>query len=162
MYLPLMYIKFLIATCPDNISNKLLKESSVPIAEPLSHLFNVQLEAARIATGCKSHTSHRQLYSELAWIKLSDRRESNKLKKLYCITRFKTPQYLIDTLENRKLIIVIQLGRHLPNQSLFLNAKIEITKSSFFHPPLDPGIHLIINGATLEVEKDESLNIFLI
>ncbi len=41
----------------------------------------VQLEAARITTGCKSHTSHRQLYSELGWIKLSDRRESNKLKK---------------------------------------------------------------------------------
>ncbi len=65
-------------------------------------LIVVQLEAARIATGCKSHTSHRQLYSELGWMKLSDRRESNKLKKLYCITRFKTPQYLIDTLEEMK------------------------------------------------------------
>ncbi len=65
-------------------------------------LENVQLEAARIATGCKSHTSHGQLYSELGWIKLSDHRESNKLKKLYCITRFKTPQYLIDTLEEMK------------------------------------------------------------
>ncbi len=65
-------------------------------------LENVQLEAARIATGCKSHTSHRQLYSELGWIKLSGRRESNKLKKLYCINRFKTPQYLIDTLEEMK------------------------------------------------------------
>ncbi len=43
-------------------------------------LENVQLEAARIATGGKSHTSHRQLYSKLGWIKLSDCRESNKLK----------------------------------------------------------------------------------
>ncbi len=28
-------------------------------------LENVQLEIARIGTGCKSHTSHEQLYSEL-------------------------------------------------------------------------------------------------
>ncbi len=31
------------ATCPDNISYKLLKEASVAIAEPLSHLFNFSL-----------------------------------------------------------------------------------------------------------------------
>ncbi len=31
------------ATGPDNISNKLLKEASVPIAEPLSYLFNFSL-----------------------------------------------------------------------------------------------------------------------
>ncbi len=60
-------------------------------------LENVQLEAARIETGCKSHTSHKQLYIELGWMKLSDHRESKTLKKLYCITRFNTPQYLIDT-----------------------------------------------------------------
>ncbi len=65
-------------------------------------LRNVQLEAARIVTGCKRHTSHSQLYSELGWIKLSDCRESNKLKKLYCISRFKTPQYLTDTVEEMK------------------------------------------------------------
>ncbi len=34
------------ATSPDNISNKLLKEASVPIAEPLSHLFNFFLSLA--------------------------------------------------------------------------------------------------------------------
>jgi hypothetical protein len=45
-------------------------------------LENVQLEAARIATGCKSHTSHGQLYAELGWIKLSELRKSNKLKKI--------------------------------------------------------------------------------
>ncbi len=39
---------------------------------------NVQLEAVWIAKGCKSHTSHRQLYSELGWIKLSDCTERNK------------------------------------------------------------------------------------
>ncbi len=31
------------ATGPDNISNKLLREASVPIAEPLSHLSNFSL-----------------------------------------------------------------------------------------------------------------------
>ncbi len=68
----------------------------------LGKLENVQLEAARIATGCKSHASHKQLYIKLGWMKLSDIRESKKLKKLYCITRFNTPQYLIDTLEEMK------------------------------------------------------------
>ncbi len=38
------------------------------------------LEAAQIATGCKSHTSHKELYTELGWMKLSDCRKSNKLK----------------------------------------------------------------------------------
>ncbi len=65
-------------------------------------LENGQLEAALIVTGCKSHTSHKQLYIELGWMKLSDCREGKKLKKLYCITRFNTPQYQIDTLEEKK------------------------------------------------------------
>ncbi len=54
-------------------------------------LENVQLEAAQIAIGCESNTSQWQLYTELGWIKLSDCRESNKLKQLYYITRFMTP-----------------------------------------------------------------------
>ncbi len=68
-------------------------------------LENVQLEAAQIATGCKNHTSHKQLYIELGWMKLSDHRENKKLKKPYCITRFNTRQYLIDTLEEMKIYL---------------------------------------------------------
>ncbi len=95
-------------------------------------LENVQLEAAWIATGCKSHTCHTQLYSELGWIKLSDCRESNKLKTLYCITRFKTRQYLIDTLEEMKTYHSHSTRAALTQSIPMPKCKNEITKKSFF------------------------------
>ncbi len=91
-------------------------------------LANVQLESAWIATGCKSHTSHRQLYSELGWIKLSDCRKSNKIKNLYCITRFKTPQYLIETLEEMKIYHSHSTRSALTQSNPMPKCKNEITK----------------------------------
>ncbi len=62
---------------------------------------NVQLvPAAKIATGCESHTSHGQLYTEVGWIKLSDHREENCIA--YHINQPPPPtppQYLNDILQ---------------------------------------------------------------
>ncbi len=96
-------------------------------------LENVQLEAARIGTGCKSHTSHKQLYIELGWMKLSDRRENKKLKKLYCITRFNTPQYIIDTFEEMKTYHSYSTRAATSTHTILMpKCKKEITKKSFF------------------------------
>ncbi len=53
-----------------------------------------QLEAAHIVTGCKSRTSHYQLYAELGWTKLSQGRELNNIKTIYAIVQYKSPIYL--------------------------------------------------------------------
>ena len=57
-------------------------------------LENVQLEAARIATGGKRCTSHSALYNELGWQTLETRRKINKLIKMYNVVNKKAPKYL--------------------------------------------------------------------
>ncbi len=45
----------------------------------------IQLEAARTATGAKWQSSHATLYFELGWISLYDKRKMDKMCKLYTI-----------------------------------------------------------------------------
>ncbi len=61
-----------------------------------------------------------------------DHRESNKLRKLYCITRFKTPQYLIDTLEEMKTYHSYSTQAALTQSIPMPKCKKEITKKSIF------------------------------
>ncbi len=74
-------------------------------------------------------------------MKLSDCRESQKLKKLYYITRFNTPQYLIDKLEEMKTNHIHLTQTASTHTIPMPKCKNEITKTSFFHQLLDPGIH---------------------
>ncbi len=60
----------------------------------------IQLEAARTATGAKRRSSHAALYFELGWISLYDRRKMHKMCKLYTILNHLTPKYLSDTLQS--------------------------------------------------------------
>ncbi len=65
-------------------------------------------------------------------MKLSDHRESKKLKTLYCITRFNTPQYLIDTLEEMKTYHSHSTQAASTHTIPMPKFKKEITKKSFF------------------------------
>ncbi len=77
-------------------------------------------------------------------MKLSDGRENKTLKKLYCITTFNTPQYLIDTLEDIKTYHSHSTQAASTNTIPMSKCKKQITKKYFFHQLLDPGIHLIL------------------
>ncbi len=60
----------------------------------------IQLEAARTATGAKQGSSHAALYFELGWISLYDRRKMHKMCKLHTILNHLTPKYLSDALQS--------------------------------------------------------------
>ncbi len=64
--------------------------------EDSDKLENLQLEAARTVTGTKLRTSHIELYKELGWISLSDRRKISKLVLFHKVIRLKTPVYLFN------------------------------------------------------------------
>jgi hypothetical protein len=63
-------------------------------AEDSSRIENVQLEAARIATGAKRGTSHTALYNETGWAPLAQRRQLHKLKKMHQVITLGTPSHL--------------------------------------------------------------------
>ncbi len=65
-------------------------------------LENVQLKAAWIATCCKATLAISNfILNFVGWNYLTAEKATN-WKKLYCITTFNTPQYLIDILEEMK------------------------------------------------------------
>ncbi len=59
--------------------------------EDTTKLEKVQLEAARIVTGTKFRTSSNDLYLELWCLTLKNRRQFNKLSKLFTITKNQYP-----------------------------------------------------------------------
>ena len=63
----------------------------------------VQLEAARIVTGAKRCTSHDNMYCELGWQTLSQRRQVCKLIKMHEIVNNKAPKYLVNVVNNFKI-----------------------------------------------------------
>ena len=63
----------------------------------------VQLEGARIVTGAKRCTSHDNMYRELGWQTLSQRRQINKLVKMHAIVNKCAPNYLVNTLNQFKI-----------------------------------------------------------
>ncbi len=64
-------------------------------------------------------------------MKFSDCRENKKMKKLYSITRFDTPQYLIDTLEEMKTYHSHSTLAASTHTIPMPKCKKEITKESF-------------------------------
>ncbi len=72
-------------------------------------------------------------------MKLSDLRENKKLKKLYCITRFNTPQYLIDTKEEMKTYDSHSTRAASTHTIPMPKCKKEITKQSFFPSTIRSG-----------------------
>ena len=61
-------------------------------------LEQLQLEAARIATGLTTYASLSSLYAESGWEKLNIRRKIRKLSLFYNIVKGDTPDYLSDLL----------------------------------------------------------------
>ena len=55
---------------------------------------NVQLEASRIVTGGTRLVSLNNLYMEIGWEKLKDRREKHKLVQFYKMTKNLTSHYI--------------------------------------------------------------------
>ena len=60
----------------------------------INKLENVQVEAARIVTGDIRFASLSNLYIELGWEKLKDRRERHRAIQFYKMSNNLTPQYL--------------------------------------------------------------------
>ena len=61
-------------------------------------LENIQIRAAQIVSGAKRYTSHAELYNELGWVTLADRRKQHKLVFFHKLFYSKSPQYLYDLL----------------------------------------------------------------
>jgi len=57
-------------------------------------LEEVQLKAARLATGAKKRTSHGALYRELGWTPLKDRRAMFKLIKMFNVVKHSVPFHI--------------------------------------------------------------------
>ena len=58
------------------------------------NLEKVQIEAARIVTGCTKLVSLRELYKETGWDTLDIRRSNQKLLLMYKMNNNLTPDYL--------------------------------------------------------------------
>ena len=100
--------------------------------EDAQKLEDVQLEAARIVTGCKSHTSHRELYHELGWQTLSQRRDVHKLVKLYCIIKYESPKYLSNIVHELRFQHNHDTRAASTNQICLPKCKKEVYKKSYF------------------------------
>ena len=61
-------------------------------------LENIQIQAARIVTGCFKGTSVTNMYNDLAWEPLTVRRKKQKLIKFHDITFGRAPEYLRNNL----------------------------------------------------------------
>ena len=59
-------------------------------------LKKIQIEAARIVTGITRSASTLDLYKEIGWLTLDNRRKYQKLVHIYKIVNGHTPQYLND------------------------------------------------------------------
>lgn len=79
----------------------------------LDKLESVHNEAARIITGTKFRTSHKDVRAELGWTTLKKRRLTNKLILLYKILHTKEPSYLYDIIPKRINVRDARLGNIL-------------------------------------------------
>ena len=73
-------------------------DSSISLHPLMERLEKVQYQAALAITGCWQGTSRNQIYEELGWENLSDRRWSRRLLQLYKIRNNMTPSYLKNNL----------------------------------------------------------------
>lgn len=67
----------------------------------VNRLENIQIRAAHIVSGGKRRTSHADLYSELGWTKLSERRKNHKVILLHELLLKQTPSHLFQLLPPR-------------------------------------------------------------
>ena len=66
-----------------------------------TRLEDMQLRFARAVTGAKRGTSHQNIYNEICWPLLSERRKNCKLKFMYKVMHHGAPPYLTDLIPNR-------------------------------------------------------------
>ena len=94
-----------------------------------NRLEKVQTEAARIVTGLTRSVRLENLYTEVGWVPLSQRRMENKLLTLYKIIQGIAPNYLYDLLPP---LVGQDVQYHLRNYSNFIEplCRLEIYKKS--------------------------------
>ena len=99
-----------------------------------SELEFIQMQAARIVTGAKRHTSHILLYEETGWTMLNERRRLHKLVLMHQIVHKISPKYLTDLLPaSRGARVTRQTTRLIPQFSHRTNA----FKCSFIPSAID-------------------------
>ena len=91
----------------------------------------IQTEAARIVTGLTRSTKLENLYSEIGWIPLSERRKEHKLVTLFKIINGLAPSYLTELLPS---MVGHNLQYNLRDNMNFCEpfCRLEISKHSFF------------------------------
>lgn len=90
-------------------------------------LESVQIEAGRIITGLRRTSSRQNLYNELGWETLSDRRKKHKVTLMYKILNNYTPKYLYDMVEQ---CLPVSHNYSLRNNNLF---HIPITRTVAYY-----------------------------
>ncbi len=106
--------------------------------EDTTKLEKVQLKAARIVTGTKFRTSSNELYLELGWLTLKNRRKFNKLSKLFTITKNQYPPYLKTILDNATNYHSHATRGHITSQLPIPKCKSEFSKKYFFSSTIKP------------------------
>ncbi len=109
----------------------------------------VQLEAARIVTGTKFqhiHSSSNKLYLELGWLTLKNRRQFNKLSKLFSITKNQYPPYLKATLDTITNYHSHATRGHITRLVIYQvqNVKVNFLRNLFCHLQLNFGMNYMV------------------
>ena len=96
-----------------------------------ARLEDMQLRCARAVTGAKRGTSHQNIYNEICWPLLSERRKNCKLKFMYKVMYHCAPPYLTNLIPNCVRDIV---DHNLRNKDDFRNnrPRTEKYKHSIF------------------------------
>ena len=96
-----------------------------------TRLEDMQLRFARAVTEAKRGTSHQNIYNEICWPLLSERRKNCKLKFMYKVMHHCAPPYLTNLIPNRVRDIV---DHNLRNKDDFGNnrPRTEQYKHSIF------------------------------
>ena len=113
-------------------------------------LENCQIKAAQIVTGAKRRTSHTNLYNEVSWPKLEERRRFNNLNLMHKITHTHEPEYLFELLPTT---VNSSTSYNLRNKDNFKQhqCKTEKYKNSFF-----PSTIKIWNALTDSIKNEDN------
>ena len=124
---------------------------SILLSEKLESL---QMDAARLVTGCKKGTSHNKLDLEVPWVSLETRRSHHRLSLYYKIVNNKTPQYL------RSLLTKLNSEQH-PYQTRQSQNFVPYTENcNYFSKSFFPAALKAWNNLPISVRSIPTLNSF--
>ena len=119
-----------------------------------NRLEGIQKEAARIVTGLTRSAKTDNLYTEVGWIPLAERRKEHKLITFFKIVNGFAPTYLIELLPN---LVGHNLQYNLRNSLDFSEpfCRLDINKQSFF-----PSSVLLWNNLPNHIKEINTLSLF--